>query len=269
MDCHIAKYLEGQKNKLAELYSCEFNTKIPLEKFGILIKGDTWFEKTINLKLALRKRIEEKTKDQNELEKIATYFIKDWGGIRRFSKPEEVVEMFGNMTGTDVCPKDFKPTFKSISSWSKWASLVCPKWACVYDARVAYSINAINYLSGGVHKIFPIPEGRNTRLNLFDVSTLILSAKIKETDKSEPKFIRKSYFVADSAAYIEYLSVVRGVSQRLWNDHEHIHEVEMLLFALADIAIYESVFARIKVDNYSTLTANNGIQADAGCRPRR
>ncbi len=263
MDSHIAKYLEGHKDKLAELYSWDFDTKVPLEKFGILVKGDSWFEKTNNLKLALRKRIEEKNQEQKELERIATYFIKEWGGIRRFSKPEEVVEMFGNITGTDVCPKDFKPTFKSISSWSKWASLVCPKWACIYDARVAYSINAINYLSGGTHKIFPIPEGRNTRLNLLDVSTLILSAKINETDKSDPKSIRKSYFVKDSAAYIEYLSLVRGVSQRLWNDHEHIHEVEMLLFALADTAVYESVFERIKIVSYSTLTANNGIQADA------
>ncbi len=32
---------------------------------------------------------------------------------------------------------------------------------------------------------------------------------------------------------------------QLWNDTNHIHEVEMLLFSLADRQIYQDVFDRI------------------------
>ena len=35
-----------------------------------------------------------------------------------------------------------------------------------------------------------------------------------------------------------------AVSKALWGDKTHIHEVEMLLFALADTAIYEDVLAK-------------------------
>jgi hypothetical protein len=34
------------------------------------------------------------------------------------------------------------------------------------------------------------------------------------------------------------------VSKELWGDETHIHEVEMLLFALADTVIYEDVLAK-------------------------
>ena len=245
MDEQIADFLKERKDKLSELYQWNFDTTIPQEKFNITLSGKTWLEKTTELKTLLCENIKN-SNNSHELETIAVYFIKEWGGIKRFSKAREVVEQFKNISGTESTPDGFKPKFQSISSWSKWASLVCPKWACIYDARVAYSINGINFIKGGKHKIFPIPEGRNSRLNILDVSTLLLSIKIRNNDKGDPKTLRKNHFVEESSAYTEYLSILRGVSHKLWEDHEHIHEVEMLLFALADTDVYEEIFNAVK-----------------------
>jgi hypothetical protein len=245
MESLVAEYLKERKAKLGELYQWDFDIEIPKKKFGVTFTGKTWLERTNELKTFLCWRIEADKSPENHAE-IATYFIKEWGGIKRFSKAQEVVGQFSNIAGTEVAPEDCKPKFTSISSWSKWGSLVCPKWACIYDTRVAYSLNAINYINGGRHRIFPMPDGRNSRLIILDVSTLLLSSKIQAGDENDPKKLGEKYFVSKSSAYKEYLSMVRGVSHALWNDYEHIHEVEMLLFALADTSIYESVFSSLQ-----------------------
>lgn len=239
MDKLISEYLASRKSSISTIYTWKFVESIPLNLFGVSVTGSTWYEKTISLKQSLRIYIRGKRDDQ---EKVAQYFIKDWGGIKRFSKSKEVVGQFNTLAETSAMPANFKPKFSSVSSWSKWASLVCPAWACIYDARVAYSINAINLLNGGGHKIFPTPDGRNTRLSLIDVSTLLLSTKISPIDSSNPKDIEKKYFVPKEDAYIQYVNIVKAVSNSLWGDYGHIHEVEMLLFALADTDIYEDVF---------------------------
>lgn len=242
MDKQIAEYLDDKITRLEELYKWDFDASIPLDKFGILAEGDNWLQKTISLKSKLRDYISKNPSERNE---VAKYFITEWGGIRRFSRPNEVVNDFSCLQGSNEKPTNFKQKFKSVSSWSKWASLVCPDWACIYDARVAYSINAINYLGGGQHKIFPTPDGRNTRIGLLNVSTLLLEMKIKTGDSSDPKFVKNAHFVKEKDAYIKYLDLVSSVSRRLWNNISHIHDVEMLLFALADTTIYNDVYKKV------------------------
>lgn len=242
MDEKIAEYLKDRKEHISSLYTWTFDASIPEQQFGIVVEGADCLEKTVSLKNRLREYISDHPDAQED---VATYFITKWGGIRRFSKAWETVTAFSSLHGSSSRPADFKPGFKSVSSWSKWASLVCPAWACIYDARVAYSINAINYLTGGEHKIFPTPDGRNTRLGILDVSTLLLERKIRDGDSNNPKDIEAAHFIPESDAYLEYLDLVASVSNRLWNDSAHIHEVEMLLFALADADIYNDVFAKV------------------------
>jgi len=246
MDRKIAEYLKSKKDNISTLYMWDFKVSILQEQFGIEVEGTTWFEKTKSLKNKLREYISENPDAQDD---VAEYFITKWGGIPTFSKSKEVVSKFSKMQGTQARPTDFKQEFSSISSWSKWASLVCPSWACIYDARVVYSINAINYLGGGEHKIFPTPDGRNTRLGLLDISTLLLGMKIKAGDSNNPKDVEATYFIKKKDAYLKYLDLVVSVSKALWNDSAHIHEVEMLLFALADTDIYNDVFEKVRAGN--------------------
>ena len=161
--------------------------------------------------------------------------------LPRFRTLEKIVSRFNPVSFSEaLCKADFG--FKRISSWSKWLSVVCPKWACIYDTRVAYSLNAINYISGAKHKIFPMPEGRNTQINILDVTTLLLSRKLSVADSLEPKAIRKSHFVSESAAYETYTKVIHDVHSLLWGSSAPCQFSEMLLFSLADTHIYEDLF---------------------------
>lgn len=241
MHIKIADYLRGEKDNISALYTWNFNDAEPQNKFGVVAEGTNWLDKTISLKRGLREYL---SKNPDAQVDVAKYLITEWGGIRRFSKSKETVEEFSKWQGSQTRPADFKQKFASVSSWSKWLSLVCPAWACIYDSRVAYSINAINYLGGGRHKIFPIPEGRNTRLGILDISTLLLKMKLKKGGSSNPKDIEKAHFIKEQDAYLDYLDMMVAVSKALWDDETHIHEVEMLLFALADTAIYEDVLAK-------------------------
>ena len=241
MHKEIAEFLGSHKESLEKIYTWDFAEKIPKEQFGIIAEGDTWLARNLDLKTKLANRIAD-NHNMDELTRIADYYIKNWGGIRRFTRASEIVEQFREISGTKNPPENFEFPFDSISSWSKWASLICPNWACIYDARVAYSINVINYLTGAKYKIFPIPNGRNTRLGMLDVKTLLLSAKIEVEDNSEPAALRRKYFISEKDVYRAYLKIVQEVSKQLWTDESHIHEVEMLLFAIADSVAYESLF---------------------------
>ncbi|MCK2124531.1 MULTISPECIES: hypothetical protein [Pseudomonas] len=175
MESAVAEYLRDKKDLLPSLYDWKFDDAHAAKLFGISFAGQDWFQKTLELKEGLRSRVRS-TACITVHGDIATYFIKKWGGITRFSKVSETLELFAEYQGQKLMPLDFKPSFERISSWSKWASIVCSEWACIYDARVANSLNAINYLQGIGHPIFPMPEGRNTRLRMLDVTTLLLNA---------------------------------------------------------------------------------------------
>lgn len=245
----VAEYLCPWKDKLPTLYDWDFDLGRATSEFGLSFGGSTSFERTLELKSGLRQLVRG-TDCPIEHGRVATYFVKVWGGITRFSKVDETLALFSHIKGSTAPPVVYNPPFKMISSWSKWASIVCPDWACIYDARVAYSLNAINFLAGAKHPIFPMPEGRNSRLKMLDVSTLLLSEKLGHPQlhvhgASDPKTIRRNHFIPEHSTYAAYVSLVSKVSQDLWADSNHIHEVEMLLFSLADTGIYADVFNRL------------------------
>lgn len=249
MDKLVADYLRLWKDALPALYDWSFDHERAASEFGLSFEGATPFDRTLELKSGLRQLVKE-TDCHAEHGRVATYFIKVWGGITRFSKIDETLSIFAHVKGSAAPPTVFNPPFQMISSWSKWASIVCPDWACIYDARVAYSLNAINYLGGADYPIFPMPEGRNSRLKMLDISTLLLSKRLQRLapsvlGASDPKAIRKNHFIPDRNTYAAYLSLVSNVSQDLWGDFNHIHEVEMLLFSLADADIYVDVFSSL------------------------
>ena len=240
MHNEIAEYLSKYMSRIDDLYTWPFKEEIPRKEFGFIFSGKTAFQKTLELKQQISKAAEGVSSEE-EKDRLATYFIKDWGRITKISDVREIVSRFNSVAFSKaLCKADFG--FKKISSWSKWLSVVCPKWACIYDTRVAYSLNAINYISGAKHKIFPMPEGRNTQLNILDVATLLLSRKLSVADSIEPKAIRKRHFVSESAVYETYTEVIHKVHSLLWGSSAPCQFSEMLLFSLADKHIYEDLF---------------------------
>ncbi len=240
MHNEIAEYLSKFTKRIDELYTWPFKEEIPRKEFGFAFYGDTAFQKTLELKKQISKAAGIAC-SKKEKERLATYFIKDWGGISKLSDPEKVVSRFNSVEFSDApCEADY--SFKRISSWSKWLSVVCPKWACIYDTRVSYSLNAINYIAGGKHKIFPMPEGRNTQINILDVPTLLLSKRLSFTDSTEPRTVRQCHFIPESTAYKTYIELTHKVHSLLWGNQAPCQFTEMLLFSLADTHIYRDLF---------------------------
>ena len=156
----ISKYLHQYINDIDELYSWNFDDDIPFERFNFKPTSQNLFQKTKELKEFLSELIYKNPDDLVLQNKIASYFIKDWGGIRGFKNEKKVVHRFKNIIGTETVQPEYLLEFESISSWSKWVALICPQWACIYDTRVIYSLNAINFIKKGNFQIFPSPTGR-------------------------------------------------------------------------------------------------------------
>lgn len=129
MESAVADYLRDKKDLLPSLYNWSFDDARATELFGISFAGQDWFQKTLELKEGLRSRVRS-TACATVHGDVATYFIKEWGGITRFSKVSETLELFAQYQGQKLPLLDFQPSMKLISSWSKWASIVCSEWAC-------------------------------------------------------------------------------------------------------------------------------------------
>jgi len=236
----VITYLRNYAGQLSDLYKWNPDENILKGRFGIdTSKCVTALDKNVYLKNELTKNILNNGSKENKVS-IANYIIKDWGGIRRFNKGVEVVKNFQQIEFSETMP-NYQFDFKGISSWSKYLSIIAPNWACIYDARVAYSLNVINYISGSNHPIFPVPSGRNSKITLLDIETLILAFKIQEPDTDSPKGIKRKYYISEGKVYQSYINLIKELHGELWEPTDPIQYTEMLLFAISDNSVYQDL----------------------------
>lgn len=246
MNLEIAQYLVPFKDDLQKHYSWPFDVNIPKSKFGFNFTGKNMFANTLQLKSQLQNAAI-RARDNEELKLLADYFIKEWGGHKNNFDILNLIETHKKISFSRDVPSNFDFEFKNISEWSKWLCIVCPAWAVIYDARVIYSINAINYLTGSKYKIFPMPEIRNQKINFLDISTLILNDRLSSTDSADPRFATDYHFVDKKIAYVQYADLIKKVGSQLYGKRSAGHiDAEMLLFSLADRQIFEDVFLKVK-----------------------
>ncbi len=236
----IAEYLRRYTGQLPDLYNWNPDEMILLDRFGIDVsRCETVLDKNVFLKNELTKYILNNKSKENKI-KIANYIIKDWGGIRRFGRGEEIVTSFQEVEFTETMPKH-QYYFRGISSWSKYLSIIAPSWACIYDARVAYSLNVINYIFGSRYPIFPVPSGRNSKITLLDIETLLIAAKIQKLDTYSPREIKQKHYISDDQVYKTYINLIGEVHKELWAPSDPIQYTEMLLFVISDNLVYKDL----------------------------
>ncbi len=258
----IVQYLEPLKDRLNELYQW----KIKLETLEKLVKFEICSQDEINKlnqkdiftrNIALKKLLAPKFKQFSSLEDIkfknlSIWIIKNWGGIRT-----------GNDDNTMQSIKDLLEngySFERIASTSKVASFKEPTKYAIYDSRVAYSLNWIILSQNAGNKFFPMPKGRNAKLNAFDMEVLIRQKnithyQIKNTAELNKRFIRnqdKTLYLDKDNAYNEFNKLIKVVNQKLWQGDkeksENLYYTEMLLFAIADTEIYKDITDRLKLE---------------------
>jgi hypothetical protein len=238
-DTSIARYLEPLIPEIEYHYQWSFNVSTAIDIVGTTFSDcKNWYEKTLRLKSSLRKMLAECSSLEQRVD-IADYFIGDWGHVPTNESLTSLIDRFTGLVANGA-GSFASVDLNGVSSWSKYISLCCD-WAAIYDSRVAYSINAIRYMSGQTDQFFPIPPGRSPRLNLIDIETLFISSRIKagvfKADhlghRQFSALAKREFHVAKTETYVRYIDLLKEITAQLGLSANEFFKVEMLLFALA------------------------------------
>ncbi len=258
----IANYLGRYKDQLDELYEWEVKNTQKLAEIDVANESEIaelkssdlcHFQKTQRLKSILSKALNDyQIIDIPRFEQIALWIIRDWGGIHNGSD-SDTIRCVNAFLGAD------KPSFDRIASSSKVGGFMTPTKRIIYDSRVAYAMNWIILSENAGKKFFPIPEGRNSKMQAFNLDVLIRLKflDIYKPDKTQGwkdgRYIStkdRDIFIPKADAYFELNSLVGQVNELLWNDTRRLEPfyTEMLLFAIADTGVFEDITERVRIE---------------------
>ena len=252
---NIATFLEPYISSIEDKYTWDFNIETAHILLEYNFEAETnAYQRTLKLKSLLTEKIQTNQSFDGSYS-FGEYFVKDWGGVRTNKSLKEKLTPFYDLKGKRLEQVNLPNKLDSVSSWSKYLSLLCD-WAAIYDSRVAYSINAINYIAGNRSLFFPMPDGRSPRLNIVDIESLFVLDKIKNNDSfiTDKDFnhrqiasrLKKRYYLQEESTYKTYLNLVYQVAVKLdLNPDEHF-KIEMLLFALAPNEVFIALIGSLK-----------------------
>jgi hypothetical protein len=212
----LIKYFELEVPLLEKNYEW----KIPqLTNFSSSLEKS--FSANVELKHFLNKLWNNSDKTDFE---VAEIIIKEWGGIKGNKK--ETIEKYIQR----VRSHNFETSFKGLASYTKLYSIAEPERFAIYDARVAVTLNAIQYnanITSGI--IFNYLSGRNN----------ITGYRQKKTGFSQQKQFTKASLasrgwekVPQDQTYQLYLNYLQLCIKH--NSNWKLHELEMVLFANAE-----------------------------------
>jgi len=83
-----------------------------------------------------------------------------------------------------------------------------------------------------------MPAGRNKKIIEFDLNTIINLSHLEEPDK---------LYVLPQEAYFKYCDFIKTTSKLVYGENSKPYELEMLLFVIADIEIFNDVKDRLRI----------------------
>lgn len=161
--------------------------------------------------LALRDSLHRtwKKRPERRLE-IATWYVRRWGGVTK--NKQETIKSFVDALGNGELPS----CMSGVASWSKIAAISDPSRWAIFDARVAFSLNALQHIERGrVSEAFPLLPSRNTLVRRALVP-LRLANNLRVPMSND-----------NTARYLRYLQILR-MSKR------GLQRMEMALFSAAE-----------------------------------
>ncbi|MGJ7918685.1 hypothetical protein ACI48D_24850 [Massilia sp. LXY-6] len=213
----------------------------------------------------LRKAIAQRVRDAHGLSgaqrearmvELCGFVIRVWGGLA--SNRDETIGAYAKVF-LDTCPPDLSAIrspgqlrhhagcgfpFQGISSWSKWLNFVWGDWALIYDARIAFALNAIHFREGLDARAFRVPEGRDALLSKIDTQSLAGLRYLKRRGEQVPglatdnkQLVRwmEAALVPEAETYEYYLLVMQRAREVLDQDEPcSLVDTEMLLFYLSN-----------------------------------
>lgn len=194
--------------------------------------------------ILLKELIKDKVNGSYINSKINFWIINDWGGIKSFKKSEGNIQRISTFSKQLLNQKLSIDTFGTISSLSKISSFVDPDNYVIYDSRVIYAFNWLILTTNpeGL-KFFPMPLGRNKKLNDFDINTLIHLINIDKYNRNE------SLFYDHKTAYFRFCDLIKSLSKIVFDDKAiQPYYLEMLLFTIANVEIYKELTLLTKIN---------------------
>jgi len=256
----IVAYLARYKDRLEELYDGKphfeglVKIKVINEKqYKELESKATTLQKEERLKGILSRELQTAIKNKARFRKIALWIIRKWGGIRGGSDDETMKSVMKFL-------KDPESTeFNRISSVSKIWEFMHPGKYIIYDSRVSYAMNWILLSQKAGNRFFPVPEGRNSKTQAFDIRVLIrlMHHEKYRRDDDKNNTSRKlvseadeNLFIPKDIAYREMNRLIREVNAELWdNDRKNKpFYTEILLFAMADKVVFDEITRKVSLE---------------------
>lgn len=227
--------------------------------------------------LVMRAQLKELLKDPLSPEKkitIAKWIVETWGGIRPGKNNDSLNGCISKAEQADDGGGKFD--FERIPSWSKYLAFKKPEKYAIYDARVIYSLNWLLFRCSS-NKYFPFLPGENNVTSLLNYqlylylteggrnSELVVEAlrddikkrRSQSVEEQDSKKTNNSYFssglnrkldlfIPTQDAFKNYCALLKAISEKLYpNCANGLTKTEMLLFAIADAEISESVLLHL------------------------
>ncbi len=248
----IANYLRYIQKNIATTYrwNANLNGLVQLEVISIEelynLNQQTLYEKEVALKFILEEKLQKLYKtDTDQFEALCMWIIQEWGGIKG-AKPHTSIPRVYEFINAD------KPKYEALPSVSKVGMFMYPRKNIIYDTRVIYALNwAILSQNAGSH-FFPIPGGRNSKINAFNMEVLIRLSRAKKYKPEKRSDLNKrnyidavdlSFFIEEKEAYYEAIKLIGNINKIIWDDDrtKHPFYTEMLLFSSADTEIFHDI----------------------------
>ncbi|HET6410269.1 MAG TPA: hypothetical protein VFG14_20430 [Chthoniobacteraceae bacterium] len=174
---------------------------------GQTFTSSNWMERNSELRAYLSDAW--RSADRNQREEFVSWYIKKWGGIKRLGV-QHVVAYAAGPASIDMTD------FTRIASWSKALAMMDPHQFAIYDARVAFALNAVQAIKlGWIPTWFRIPTTQK--------------GVVKGTHIDLERYASPSTIVlGDADVYRAYLYALQKCAT------SGMEQSEMILFALTD-----------------------------------
>lgn len=179
--------------------------------------------------LCLRRVISRHLNGRFDNYEINFWIIQKWGGIYNFLDNESNREKIKQFS--EDLKQGITHGLSNIASLSKVAAFVSPDDYFIYDSRAVYAIDRLLLDVDYRGPLFPIPDGRNKKIDIKSLRYKIKCAKKRFYKRNE--------------AYAHYNNLLRKLASSIYDDNKDYDRIEMLLFVLAN------------PENYNLLTGYN------------
>ena len=212
LDATLLSFAQSNLPSLPQVYTWKLNASVLQQSFGLTLDGTNGYERARELKRKLAQAWASSPPPRRA--ELADYAVRVWGGVR--GNAAKTLQGYVDAVSQGEVPA----THKGIASWSKVAAFSDPERHAIFDARVSFSLNAIQSLAKEEAPCwwFPKLPGRNT---LLKEAWPILKAQA-----DAERWTR----VGSRETYPHYIQLLERAAGPLGVG---IGDIEMLLFAKA------------------------------------